>query len=172
MTRRLCINLNPSDHDTLTQLYLQRRIATDRYMQRRNDLLELTAAFNGLTGREDRPEEILHYIQTKRRTKGGWVTFNGTHLRLPVVVGRLLDQDHIPILIGLFVEFNIGVEKFLHDHDLGLALERRFEEETGIRKRAYVLATALLELRKDGLLPKTQPREDGFEDFDAAEDAG
>ena len=172
MTRRRCINLNPFDHDTFARLYLERLIATDRYMQCRNDLLALTAAFNGLTGRDDTPEDLLHYMQTKRRTKNGWPTFNGTHRRLPLVVGRLVEQDHIPVLIDLFVEFNVGVENFLHDYDLGLALERRFEEETGVRKRKYILATALLELRKDSMLPKTEPRDPGFDDFEEAEDAG
>jgi hypothetical protein len=173
MARRKTINLNPFDHDTLARLYVVRRIATDRYMHRQDDLRDLTATFNGLTGREDTPEDILHYMQSKRRHKGKWPTLNGNHLRLPIVVGRLVDFDHLPVLAKLHLEFNVGPETFTHNRELARALECRFFEETGVRKRGYVLATAMIEFRKDGKLPKTgRRRDDGFTDFDAAEDAG
>lgn len=178
MARRKTINLNPFDHETLARLYVTRRIATDRYMHRPDDLRDLTATFNGLTGREDTPEDILHYIQTKRRqNKRGqpqkFPTLNGTHERLPLVVGRLVDPDHLPVLVTLHQEFGVGPETFVQNREMSRALERRFFEETGVRKRGYVLATALIELRKEGNLPKTgRRRDDGFTDFDAVEDAG
>lgn len=169
MIRRKCIRLNPIEHETLERLYVERRIATDRYMHRANDLRELTAAFNGLTGREDTPEEILHYMQTQRRRKGLWPTLDGTHLRLPVVLGRLVDPDHVDVLKVLYLEFGVGAERFAQDRAISLELERRFLEETGQRKRGYVLATAMMELRKEGSLPKLDRRGEGFNDFDAAD---
>lgn len=172
MARRKCINLNPIEHDTLARLYVARRIATDRYMHRPDDLRDLTATFNGLCDRLDTPEEILHYMQTKRRTKDAWPTLDGTHLRLPVVLGRLIDPDHVLVLIELYTEFGKGAEAFVQDRELSVALERRFYERTGVRKRGYVLATAMLELRKDGQMPKHNRHDDGFGDFGAAEDVG
>lgn len=178
MARRKTINLNPIEHETLARLYVARRIATDRYMHRPDDLRDLTATFNGLTGREDSPEDLLHYMQTKRRqNRRGqpqkFPTLNGNHLRLPIVVGRLVDPDHLPVLAKLHLEFGVGPEMFVQDREMARALERRFFEETGVRKRGYVLATAMIEFRKDGQLPKTgRRRDDGFEDFDAAEGAG
>jgi hypothetical protein len=172
MARRRTIKLNPIDHGTLAKLYVTRRIATDRYMNRPDDLRDLTDTFNGLTGREDTPEDILHYMQTKRRTKDAWPTLDGDHLRLPVVLGHLIEREHTETLKKLFLEFGRGVEAFTHEPDLARALEKRFAEETGVRNRGYVLATAMLELRKAGLLPTLGPREDGFGDFDAAEDVG
>jgi hypothetical protein len=161
--------LNPVEHETLARLYLERRIATDRYMHRPNDLRELTCAFNGLTGREDTPEDVLHYMQTKRRRGGLWPTFDGTHRRLPVVLGRLVAPDHVEVLKALYTEFGVGAERFAQDRALSLELERRFFEETGQRKRGYVLGTAMMELRKEGSLPKLDPRPDGFDDFEAVE---
>lgn len=177
MARRKCVNLNPVEHDTLAHLYLERRIATDRYMHRPNDLRDLTSTFNGMTGREDTTEDILHYMQSKRRqNKRGepqkWPTLNGSHHRLSLVVGRLVDPEYKPVLAMLYQEFGVGGETFVQDRKLALALERRFFEETGVRKRGYVLATAMVEYRKAGELPQIGRRRDdgGFSDFDAAED--
>lgn len=169
MNQRRSIRLNPFEHETLARLYLARRIATDRYMHRPNELRDLTADFNGLTGREDTPQEILHYMQTKRRSKNQWPKLNGTHIRLPLVLGRLVEPEHVEVLCRLYAEFECGPETFVQDRDMAVRLERRFEQATGIRKRGYVLATAMIELRKDGLLPKHGRRRRGFDDFDAAE---
>ena len=167
--RRKCIGMNPIEHETLARLYVERRIATDRYMHRPSELRELTAAFNGLTGREDAPEDVLHYIQTKRRRKGQWPTLDGTHIRLPVVLGRLLDQEHFEVLKRLYTELGCGAERFAQHRDLSLQLERRFFEETGRRKRGYILATGMMELRKQGELPKLAQGDRGFSDFGEAE---
>lgn len=169
--RRNCILLNPIEHETLARLYVEKRIATDRYMHRPNDLRDLTAAFNGLTGREDAPGDILHYMQTKRRRAGLWPKFDGTHIRLPVVLGRLVDDDQAEILKLLHQELGEGPERFVHHRDLGVQLERRFFEETGVRRRAYVLATAMMELRKQGNLPTLYDTMREFDDFDQAEEA-
>jgi hypothetical protein len=161
--------LNPSERETLERLYVERRIATDRYMHRPNDLRALTASFNGLTGREDSPEDILHYMQIKRRRKGSWPTLDGTHLRLPVVLGRLIDSGHFGVLKALYQEFGVGAERFVQDRSLSLELEHRFFEDTDQRRRGFVLATAMMELRKQGVLGTLERRDDGFNDFDAAE---
>ncbi len=169
--RRNCIRLNPIEHDTLARLYVEKRIATDRYMHRPDELRELAEAFNGLTGREDPAEDILHYIQTKRRRAGKFPKLNGSHIRLPVVLGRLVDEEHKEDLKRLYTELGHGPERFVHHHDLAVLLERRFFEETGTRQRAYVLATAMMELRKQGELPKLDEKNRGFDDFDQAEEA-
>ena len=169
--RRKCIRLNPIEHETLARLYLEKRIATDRYMHCPKELRELTEVFNGLTGRQDLPEDILHYMQTKRRRAGLWPKHNGTHIRLPVVLGRLLDNDHKDVLRRLYKELGHGPERYVHHSDLGALLEQRFFEETGIRKPAPVLATALMEMRKQSELTKLGQRNVGFNDFDEAENA-
>lgn len=174
MARRT-LPLNPVEHQVLASLYVQRRIATDRYMHMLRELRELTDAFNGLTGRDDRPEEIRHYMQTKRRKKGQWPTLDGEHRRLAIVLGRLLDDEHIPALCAIYSEYDEGPEAFLADRALGRSLERRFQEETGVFKRAHVLATAMLELRKDAKLPPhgreklAAKRKKPFSDFEEAE---
>jgi hypothetical protein len=169
--RRKCIRLNPIEHETLARLYVEKRIATDRYMHRPNDLRDLTNAFNGLTGRDDAPGDVLHYMQTKRRRAGLWPTLDGTHIRLPVVLGRLVDDDHKELLKRLYTELGEGPERFVHHSDLGAKLEQRFLEETGVQRRAYVLATAMMELRKQGELPTLEQTKRGFDDFDQAEQA-
>jgi len=166
---RRCIPLNPIEHETLGQLYVEKRIATDRYMLRPNELRELAAMFNGLTGREDTPEDLLHYMQTKRRKKGLWPTLDGNHLRLPIALGRLVDEDCVDALCRIYLEFDCGPEKIRQDRSLSVRLERRFEEETGQRKRGYVLATAMVELRKAGRLPTLGSKDQSFDDFSAAE---
>ena len=169
--RRSCIRLNRIEHETLARLYVGKRIATDRYMHQSNDLRDVTDAFNGLTGRSDAPGDILHYMQTKRRRKGLWPTLDGTHIRLPVVLGRLVDDEHKEVLKKLYTELGEGPERFVHHRDLGAKLEQRFFEETGTHRRAYVLATAMMELRKQGELPKLDQTNRGFDDFDQAEAA-
>ncbi len=170
--RRKCIRLNPIEHSTLERLYEERRIATDRYMHRLNDLRDLADTFNSLTDRHDTPEDLLHYMQTKRRRSGQWTTLDGNHRRLPVVLGNLIEAEFITVLKTLYTQLGIGAEKFLHDRELGAQLEHRFFETTGVRKRAFVLATAMLELRKDGVMPHLPGPEKPFTDFDKAEGTG
>lgn len=169
MKHRKCIRLNPIEHATLARLYEDRLIATDRYMHRPKDLRDLTDTFNALTDRADSPEDLLHYMQTKRRTAGAWPTLDGNHRRLPVVLGNLIEPEYIPVLKDLYVEMKKGAEQFVQDRALGLALERRFFELTGVRKRAFVLATAMLELRKEGVMPNLPGDPKPFSDFDEAE---
>ena len=169
MKRRNCTRLNPIEHDTLARLYEERLIATDRYMHRPGDLRDLTETFNGLTDREDTPEDVLHYMQTKRRKAGQWPTLDGNHRRLSVVLGNLIEPDFIDVLKALYTELGRGAEAFVQDRALALVLERRFFEITGVQKRAFVLATAMMGLRKDGMLPCIERRVQGFNDFDAAE---
>jgi hypothetical protein len=173
MARKRCLQLNPFEHETLCGLYLARQIASDRYLHRPDDLRALTEAFCALTDRSDRPEEILHYLVSKRK-QGKLPRHDGNHLRLPVVLGRSVDDEHVPVLIELYHEFGKGAETYGYDRALALQLERRFFERTGVRKRGILLATALMELRKDGQLPPLGPRPDhgGFTDFEQAEDAG
>lgn len=169
MGRRNCIRLNPIERETLARLYVERLIATDRYMHRQRDLKDLTDTFNGLTGRDDTTEDVLHFMQTKRRRSGQGPTLDGNHRRLSVVLGNLIEADFTGVLKDLYTEFKRGAEAFIQDRVLGRALEQRFFEIAGVQKRAFVLATAMMELRKDGLLPKITRREQGFNDFDQAE---
>ena len=171
MKRRKCIPLNPIEHETLGRLYVSRQIATDRYMQRPKELKELTDTFNGLTDRRDAPEEILHYVQTKRRMKNQFPTLDGNYIRLPVVIGNLIDPEFNEVLKSLYLEFGRGAEVFIQDRALGRQLESRFHEITGVHKRAYVLATAMLELRKDGVMPNLPLPPKPFNDFDQAENS-
>ncbi len=170
MKRKRAIALNPAERQTLVRLYLERRIASDRYQHRPRDLTSLTNAFCGLTGRADSPQEILHYMRTQRKN-GTWPTFDGAHLRLPTLLGELIDDELIPALIEVYVAIGVAVDNYGHDRDLALKLERRFTEATGVRKSGVMLATVLMELRKDSKLPKIGPRPDdkGFTDLDAAE---
>lgn len=169
MSRRNCIRLNPIERETLARLYVERLIATDRYMHRPRDLKDLTDTFNALTGRDDTPEDVLHYMQTKRRRSGQWPTLDGNHRRLSVVLGNLIEADFIDVLKSLYTELKRGAEAFIQDRALGRVLERRFFEVTGVQKRAFVLATAMMELRKDGMMPTIERRDQGFNDFDQAE---
>jgi hypothetical protein len=170
MNRRRAIRLNPSERATLEGLYLGRKIATDRYQHRPLDLSDLTNAFNGLTGRDDSPQEVLHYMRTNRKA-GTWPTLNGSHRRLPTLLGELIADDLIPRLIEVYVSIGVAVDNFGHDLELATELERRFVEATGIRKPGILLATVLMELRKDSRLPKIgqHPDDGGFRDLDAAE---
>ena len=89
----------------------------------------------------------------------------------------IIDDDHIPTLCSIYSEYDEGPEAFLADRALGRSLERRFQEETGVFKRAHVLATAMLELRKDGKLPPhggeklAAKRRKPLSDFEEAERA-
>src|ERR1044072_7154845 len=122
--RRRCIVLNPIEHETLGRLYVARRIATDRYMHQPKDLRELTDTFNSLTDRRDTAEEILHYMQTKRRMKDQFPTLDVNHIRLPVVLGHLIEPEFNDVLNKLYVEFGVGAETFMQDRALGRRLER------------------------------------------------
>lgn len=167
---RRVIALDPAERQTLINLYLVRRLPTDRYQHRPRELASITDTFNNLTGRSDAPYEVLHYMRTQRKN-GRWPRLEGRHRRLPPLADRVLDEGLLPALVEVYERIGVGVDNFGHDGNLALRLERDFAEETGVRVRGYQLATVLMEIRKAGDLPTLVPRDDEseFVDFGAAE---
>lgn len=167
MRRRFSIRLAPFEREALVQIYLHHQLATDRYKDRPGELADVTHTFNNLTGRTDLPAEVLHYMETKRKN-GDWVTLDGQHRRLPQLGSDFLKPDEWQVLDKVYVDIGVGSDQFAYDSELQAVLEQAFHRQGGRRVGGRLLATALRERRKDGLLPKLppKPKAGGFNDFD------
>ena len=64
-TQRRTIKLFPHERPLLVDLYLSRRIPIDQYEVRQQDLIDFTKEWNGVSGRNDAPADVLHYMRTQ-----------------------------------------------------------------------------------------------------------
>jgi len=147
----------PDEDEVLKHLYLAKGIPRDHYDRLLSELQELTDEFNWATGRNEKPEDIRHYIRTKQKQKK-WVTFNGTHRRIRGVMGDVVPAEYMHILIAIYQDMNESPETISNHQALQNELVQRFFEATGRLRRAGDLVAALIEIRKDGLLPHLKPK--------------
>jgi hypothetical protein len=151
----------PRDEDALLrQLYLDFRIPIDQYRkpQRHAELAGFVRAWNEATGRDDSPEDVLHYMMTmrKRGKKGpGWPTFNGNYEPLAGPRSEVLSEDqwnHLrEVYAELFITQEIGSDELAFNGGLRTALARAFHQRTGRRISGELLHALIEAKRKRGL---------------------
>jgi len=138
------------------------RIPIDQFGSRAGDLERLTDAFNAATGQSLSTGAILHYM-LRRRKDGVWVTFNGAHRRAEPLSDGLFSSDEWIIVDAIYVQFGVGADTFLYDTRMASDFSARVALAIGRVIRGDVLAAAVIQRRKDDLLPKL--RREGFEDI-------
>lgn len=70
-TKRRLLQLLAHEDEVLRALYREANIPTDQFLQRPDDLFRLVSAWNGFTGRNESPSDVLHYMVNKRKN-GQW----------------------------------------------------------------------------------------------------
>lgn len=157
----------------LKERYLAWGIPIDQYEKLPADLLAFTRQWNKLSGRSDTPDEIHHYMRTRRKQKK-WVRFNGKHKKQPPTV--VMSAEHTEALVDIFRDvvlvLGIGSDSIAYDGKLAGMIAKEFARRTGRLVPACDLVGKLTALRRRGLLPKVgrEPGEGedgiGFADID------
>jgi hypothetical protein len=167
--RRKAIRLQPDEDKLLRYLYLRRRIPSDQYEYRPNELALFIAGWNRLSGRSDSPGEVLHYIKTQRKN-GTWVTFDGNHKRQPGMDLPELLPEHWAAFDDVYRSIAVPTDHFIYDPELPRRFSVMFKGQTGLTFAENDVKIMLLERRKEGLLPRlagdTGPDDGGFRDLD------
>jgi len=175
MEKKKSIRLNPADSEVLVTLYLDRRLAIDRYDERPKDLRNLTNAFNALTERSDPPEDILHYMRTQRKI-GKLTRLGNTARKVSESPEGIMSLEDSKALESCYIKIGKahkkGNDSFAHEPELRRELEKEFQNATGHYVHGSQLLATLTKLRKAGSLEtlkleKTERRE-AFGDMDKA----
>ncbi len=153
--KKKSISLNPADREALVNMYLDRRLAVDRYAERPQDLMSLTIAFNVLTERSDAPEDILHYMRTQRKN-GKWVKLGNTARKVSKSPEEILALEDSKVLEACYIKIakahGKGNDSFAHEPELMRELAKEFQKVTGRYIHGSQLLAALTIMRKAGNL--------------------
>lgn len=166
--RRKSMRLTPDLDHFLRTLHRQSGIPDGQFPQRPTFWRSFTNAWNEATGRDDSPEDILHYIMTQRK-RGLWFRFEGAHKPLPCPEYTLLTDEQWAVVDAIYIEMGKGADNFLINRELRTELLRRFVARTGTHIPELLFTAALIARRKGGWLPKVPPTPDGnvgFGDID------
>jgi hypothetical protein len=167
---RASLRLPPDEKDLLKHLYLQFGIPRDQYDRRPMDLRRFTREWNALSGRHDSGPELIHYIRTQQKQKL-WVTFDGNHQQQPFVELPALADHQWATFNDIYLNINIASDNYSYDLGLVKRFIATFAGRTGCNLSPRELLIALIDRRKDGLLPRLEkPFDPGFRDLDDAED--
>lgn len=156
--RRKAIRLTPDEHRLLSTLHRQSGVPDGQFPQRPKFWRQFTSTWNSATGRNDSPEDVLHYIVTQRK-QALWFRFEGDHKRLSVPEPDILTPQQWEVVNALYVEMGVASDNFLFDRDLRRELLKRFVARTGAHVPELLFTAALVARRKGGLLPKTETGE-------------
>lgn len=153
--RRKSIKVPPQHRETLVKLYLRRRIPVDQYEGAQEELRSLTEEWNRMCGRNDRPEDVYHYMRNERKSSK-WVRFNGRHK--DAVPTEELTPEETQSLVTIYSErvapMRCGADVLGYDLEIREIVAAAFHEATGREVAPEVLAAKITNLRKRGLLPK------------------
>jgi len=168
--KRKSIRLTFEEDQLLRTLHRQSGVPDGQFPQRPKFWRQFTNAWNAATGRTDTPEDVLHYIMTKRK-KALWFRFGADHKPLPVPEPNTLTAEQWEVVDAIYVETGVGADNFLVDRDLRSELLKRFMARTGVHIPELLFTAALIARRKGGWLPKVPhtpgPDTDvGFGDID------
>ncbi len=165
------LRLQPEDDKLLRTLYKQFGVTSDNFPQFPEALQEFVQTWNNLTGRQDSPSDLLHYIFTKRK-KGKWIKLGrspksqytpSTNIACRFGEGDWKQLDEI------YEEFQVASDNFALDDELGQKLADEFAQRTGKIVPTLVLCAVMIRRRKDGVLTTLRPKKDdgdlGFGDI-------
>lgn len=172
MTRRSTIKLSP-DHDLfLRRHHRQSGVPDGQFPQRPVFWRRFTDQWNAATDRDDTPEEVLHYITTRRKRPRGrpgrWDPFGDDYLKLKGPEESLLREKEWKIVADIYLTFDEGSDNMLYDTELRTRFLLEFANRTGRHLPPLLFTAALVARRKDGKLPtlNTKDGDLGFGDMD------
>lgn len=170
MARRKSMRLTPDEERLLRTMYYEALVPSDQYARRPGFLRRFTAVWNEATGRSDTPEELTHWIVTRRKRPHGrpgrLEAIGDNHKRLRSPGRDVLTPEQWEALTEAYRELNVASDNFVFDAELRRQLELRFVELTGEHVSATVLVAALITLRKEGFLGRLAPDDPGGEERD------
>jgi hypothetical protein len=163
------LQLNLEQDKALRQLYRFYKVTTDNLPRVPRILGDLAGQFDALTDRNDSPEDLLHYMVTRRKD-GLWEKLGRVPQPEEAYSVVKLDAEHWPHLDAIYEELQIGSDNFAFDEDLAAKFSREFARRTGRVVPALVLAAAVIARRKNSGLKTLKPKKDendlGFRDID------
>lgn len=179
-TRRPCIKLTPPEKRTLEELYIRRRVPTDQFKERRDELVALVEEWCKLAGRVELVDEVARYM-INRRKNHDWPTLGENHV--PSLKHEELSADEADILVQIYVEhvlvFGRASDILASDEQIRDLVSREFAGRTNRIVPGLRLAANIETMRKAGLLPlladipehQMRLHEDGeaFSDIDKAD---
>jgi hypothetical protein len=150
------------DKPILEQLYLAHGVATDQLRRAPQVLMEITDAFNHITGRDIDPGLLLRYM-INRRKQADWPKLGPQARKFDSVLNELTSTQ-IEHLRNIYLQLDIPSDEFLFKPKLVRVIEQRFEGLSGIRIPGYTLVAVIVAKRKRGLWVKI--REEQFGDVE------
>ncbi len=181
-TRRI-VQLLPHEHNLLRDLVETERIPDGQYIRRWSWWCQLVETFNQLTERSFSPEEMHHYVMTLRKRplhrSPRWEPMGDGCARMPGSIYAKLsqeDRNHLVVVYTILAKrLGAGSDSILVDAKHRRELAKMFAAMTGRGINDRSLIAAVIDLRKDGLLPRlgaavrySKPRR-RMSDFDKAE---
>jgi len=168
-TKRRLLQLLAHEDEVLRALYREAKIPTDQFPQRPDDLFRLVSAWNGFTGRNESPSDVLHYMVNKRK--------NGQWERLGRAAGtgfapqRLtFSPEELNELDAIHEDLQIASDSYAINPEASKKLQEEFARRIGRIVPGMILAAAMVYRRKNGNLKTLRPKSDeqglGFSDID------
>lgn len=181
-SKRKVVQLLPYQHNLLRDLVEAEKIPDGQFIRRWAWWRQLVATFNQLTELNFSPEDLHHYVMTLRKRPLGrqprWEPMGDGCARLPgVVYLKLTPEDRTHLITAyctLAKRLGRGSDTILVDGKLRRELANMFAAAAGHGINDRSLVAALIDLRKDGLLPKVVSDDAApstkrrFDDFDQA----
>lgn len=168
MTLRRSITLTPDEEQLIRTMYYEARIPTDQYPRRPRRWRQFVAIWNEATSRDDSPEEVLHWLVTRRKRPDGrpgrLEAIGGDHKKLQSPGAEILTEEQWEVLDAIYVEMGVGSDNFVFDPELKRRLVREFLRRTRVHVPATKLIAALIARRKGGFLARIDDL--GFRDID------
>jgi hypothetical protein len=156
--RKKTIRLSPDEDQLLRTLHRQSGVPDGQFAQRPKFWQQITSVWNGATDRRDTPEDLLHYIMTRRKRgkgrPGRWEPFGDAYKPLSCPEPDTLTPEQWEVVDAIYVEMKVGADNFLIDRELRREMLRRFVERAGTHVPELLFAAALIARRKGGFLPK------------------
>lgn len=160
-------SLNIDDKEMLKFLYVRQKIPTDQYKRCPEALRRLADRFNALTDRNDKADDLLHFMISQRK-QGKWPKLGTAHRKLARVPLDLLTADEWKILDEIYLDMNVGSDNYAYNVELRRELAHRFSDSAGRFVPERTLCAALERRRKEGSLPRlTDKPEKPFGDINA-----
>src|SRR5262245_33924247 len=122
---RRTLQLQKDEDTSLRRLYRGFNIPTDQYPHRPDDLQRLVSAWNQLTGRNESPSDVLHYMITRRK-KGKWERLGrdvGGDFQHPEVV---FTDEEITHLDAIHEELQIASDNYAINPEAAKRLQEEF----------------------------------------------
>lgn len=180
---RRIVQLLPHEHNLLRDLVDTEKVPDGQFIRRWNWWRQLVETFNELTERSFTPEALHHYVMTLRKRPAGrlprWEPMGDGCARMPGSSYSKLTEDDLAHLIVAYTtlakRLGAGSDSILVNSKHRRELASMFAAAAGHGINDRSLIAAVIDLRKDGRLPKlgnaVRPKKKrrGFGDFDQAE---